>query len=110
MPGWLTLRSKTSIGGRSSDALPDWPSSTQKRVRVCRKALTTDVCRSPSIARRDHVTTLLGRGAPYRMTDGRTPAYRDWSEGYDPASWLDRAINATREAVFPLHGLDPLPF
>ena len=59
---------------------------------------------------RDHVTTLLGRGAPYRMTDGRTPAYRDWSEGYDPASWLDRAVNATREAVFPLHGLDPLPF
>lgn len=59
---------------------------------------------------RDHVTTLLGRGAPYRMTDGRTPAYRDWSEGYDPGSWLDRAINATREAVFPLHGLDPLPF
>jgi acetoin utilization protein AcuC len=58
---------------------------------------------------RDHVTTLLGRSAPSRMTDGRTPAYRDWSEGYDPASWLDRAINATRDAVFPLHGLDPLP-
>jgi acetoin utilization protein AcuC len=58
---------------------------------------------------RDHVTTLLGRSAPYRMTDGRLPAYRDWSEGYDPASWLDRAINATRTAVFPLHGLDPLP-
>jgi acetoin utilization protein AcuC len=58
---------------------------------------------------RDHVTTLLGRAAPYRMTDGRTPAYRDWSEGYDPASWLDRAINATRDAAFPLHGLDPLP-
>jgi acetoin utilization protein AcuC len=58
---------------------------------------------------RDHVTTLLGRSAPSRMTDGRLPAYRDWSEGYDPASWLDRAINATRTAVFPLHGLDPLP-
>jgi acetoin utilization protein AcuC len=55
------------------------------------------------------VLTLLGRTAPFRMTDGRTPAYRDWAEGYDPASWLDRAINATREATFPLHGLDPLP-
>jgi acetoin utilization protein AcuC len=58
---------------------------------------------------RDHVTTLLGRTAPFRMTDGRTPAYRDWAQGYDPGSWLDRAINATREATFPLHGLDPLP-
>src|SRR3954468_19924748 len=26
---------------------------------------------------RDHVRTALGRVAPYRMTDGRTPAYRD---------------------------------
>lgn len=58
---------------------------------------------------RAHVLTLLGRTAPFRMTDGRTPAYRDWVEGYDPASWLDRAINATREATFPLNGLDPLP-
>jgi acetoin utilization protein AcuC len=58
---------------------------------------------------RAHVLTLLGRTAPFRMTDGRTPAYRDWSEGYDPGSWLDRAIHATREATFPLHGLDPFP-
>ena len=58
---------------------------------------------------RAYVTEVLGATAPHRMTDGRTPAYRDWSEGYDPASWLDRAINATRESVFPLHGLDPLP-
>jgi acetoin utilization protein AcuC len=58
---------------------------------------------------RSHVTTALGRTAPYRMTDGRTPAYRDWSEGYDPDTWLDRSINATRTAAFPLHGLDPLP-
>jgi acetoin utilization protein AcuC len=43
------------------------------------------------------------------MTDGRTPAYRDWRSGYDPSTWLDRAINATREAVFPANGLDHLP-
>ena len=43
------------------------------------------------------------------MTDGRDPAYRDWSEGYDPATWLDRSILATREEIFPRHGLDPLP-
>jgi acetoin utilization protein AcuC len=58
---------------------------------------------------REHVRTLLGRTAPFRLTDGRQPAYRDWSEGYDPGTWLDRAIHATRESVFPLNGLDHLP-
>jgi acetoin utilization protein AcuC len=58
---------------------------------------------------RAYVTTMLGRTPPYRLTDGRTPAFRDWSEGYDPETWLDRAILATRNAVFPLHGLDPFP-
>jgi acetoin utilization protein AcuC len=58
---------------------------------------------------REHVQIQLGRTAPFRMTDGRTPAFRDWSEGYDPGTWLDRAINATREAVFPLNGLHYLP-
>ena len=58
---------------------------------------------------REHVRTSLGRVAPHRMTDGRTPAFRDWSEGYDPDTWLDRAIHATRTEIFPLHGLDPLP-
>jgi len=57
---------------------------------------------------REHVRTLLGRTAPSRLTDGRTPAYRDWSTGYDPGAWLDRAIHATRESVFPLNGLDYL--
>lgn len=47
--------------------------------------------------------------APTTLTDGREPGFRDWADGYDPDSWLDREINATRRAVFPLHGLDPLP-
>ncbi|MEX0426237.1 acetoin utilization protein AcuC [Nocardioides sp. DS6] len=58
---------------------------------------------------REHITRLLGAVAPRRMTDGREPHYRAWESGYDPATWLDRQINATRNAVFPLHGLDPLP-
>ena len=58
---------------------------------------------------REHVLHRLGRRGPLRMTDGRAPVYRDWSQGYDPATWLDRAVNETRTAVFPLHGLDPLP-
>jgi acetoin utilization protein AcuC len=58
---------------------------------------------------REHIRERLGRSAPLRLTDGRTPAYRDWSDGYDPETWLDRTIHATRMEVFPLHGLDPLP-
>jgi acetoin utilization protein AcuC len=45
--------------------------------------------------------------APQRMTDGREPVCRMWSEGYDPADPLDRAVQATRKAVFPAHGLLP---
>jgi acetoin utilization protein AcuC len=56
---------------------------------------------------REHVLTLLGRRAPMRMTDGREIGFRPWEAGYDPANWLDRAVQATRQAVFPLHGLDP---
>jgi len=58
---------------------------------------------------RRYVEATLGRPAPLRMTDGRDPAYRDWADGYDPGTWLDRAIHETRSAVFPDHGLDPLP-
>ena len=58
---------------------------------------------------RAHVSDTLGVSPPRRMTDGRTPLFRDWSEGYDPDSWLDRCIHETRMATFPLHGLDPLP-
>jgi acetoin utilization protein AcuC len=56
---------------------------------------------------RDLVSERLGVRGPSRMTDGRTPAYRDWAEGYDPGTWLDRAVQATRDAVFPPNGLDP---
>jgi acetoin utilization protein AcuC len=58
---------------------------------------------------REHVRRALGRMAPLRLTDGRTPTYCDWSTGYDPSVWLDRAVHATREAVFPSNGLHHLP-
>jgi acetoin utilization protein AcuC len=54
---------------------------------------------------REHVETTMGRRAPTLMTDGRDAHYREWSQGYDPAGWLDRSIAATRRAVFPLNGL-----
>lgn len=57
---------------------------------------------------REHVQDALGVAAPRRMTDGRTPSYRPWEEGYDPDTWLDRSIDAARTELFPYHGLDPL--
>jgi len=58
---------------------------------------------------RELVGRRTGETAPLNMTDGRNPEFRDISNGYDPADPVDRAIMATRNAVFPLHGLDPLP-
>jgi acetoin utilization protein AcuC len=58
---------------------------------------------------REFVRTSLQRTPPYRLTDGRNPAWRRWEEGFNPEVALDRAIHATRTEVFPLHGLDPWP-
>ncbi|MBP2390572.1 acetoin utilization protein AcuC [Aeromicrobium fastidiosum] len=58
---------------------------------------------------RERIELMRGMPGPQRMTDGRAVGYRAWEQGFDPASWLDRSIHATREAVFPLNGLDPLP-
>ena len=55
---------------------------------------------------RELVRGVFGQVAPHRMTDGRDAAYTDWSSGYNPDSWLDRSIRATRDASFPLLGLD----
>ena len=74
---------------------------------ACVGGTPLDVQTATPGAWQEHVQRLLGQVAPRRMTDGVTPAYRDWSEGYDPDTWLDRAVQATRVAAFPLHGLDP---
>lgn len=57
---------------------------------------------------RAHVRELLDHDAPASMTDGRDASYRPFEEGYDPDVWLDRAVQATRHASFPLLGLDPI--
>jgi acetoin utilization protein AcuC len=54
------------------------------------------------------VQARTGQGAPERLTDGAIAAYRPWDAGEgDPDDPVDRAIAATRRAVFPEHGLDP---
>jgi len=56
---------------------------------------------------RDYVRQRTGQHAPTAMTEGAEPAYAAYESGYDPADPVDRAIAATRVAVFPEHGLDP---
>lgn len=57
---------------------------------------------------REYVLERLGRSGPGHMTDGRDPQVRPWRAGFDHLEDpLDRAVHATRSAVFPLHGLDP---
>ncbi|MFC6079577.1 acetoin utilization protein AcuC [Sphaerisporangium aureirubrum] len=55
------------------------------------------------------VRLRTGEVPPLSMTDGRSAEFRDFADGYDPADAVDRAIIATRKAVFPYHGLDPQP-
>jgi acetoin utilization protein AcuC len=57
---------------------------------------------------RSEVLERMHRDAPRLMSDGREPTFRDFSEGFDPDSWLDRAIALTRSTIFPEHGLDPV--
>lgn len=60
---------------------------------------------------REHVERLLGRPGPRRMGDlppERLPIWvQPWAMGHNPDNPLDRAVFATRQAVFPFHGLDP---
>lgn len=58
---------------------------------------------------RELVLERTGRRAPESMSDGSPATFRRWVDGYDPADAVDRAIMATRAAVFPEHGLDPQP-
>ncbi|WP_309225487.1 acetoin utilization protein AcuC [Quadrisphaera sp. INWT6] len=55
---------------------------------------------------REHVEAQ-GWDAPLSMTDGADAWYTPWEAGADPSDPLDRAVLATRRAVFPNHGLDP---
>ena len=56
---------------------------------------------------REYTLARTGVAAPERMTDGAEPTFVPFEGGFDPASPVDRAIMATRSAVFPAHGLFP---
>jgi acetoin utilization protein AcuC len=56
---------------------------------------------------RDYVARRTRAAAPEYMTERAAATFVPFDRGYDPADPVDRAILATREAVFPLHGLMP---
>ena len=58
---------------------------------------------------REYAFRRTGREAPEVMTEGSEPEYARFETGYDPADPVDRAIIATRSAVFPEHGMMPGP-
>jgi acetoin utilization protein AcuC len=57
---------------------------------------------------REYVAWRTGLQAPEQMADGAPAEFEPFESGYDPGQPVDRAIMATREAVFPLRGLMPL--
>ncbi|MGJ9413298.1 acetoin utilization protein AcuC [Aeromicrobium sp. CF4.19] len=74
-------------------------------------AVVADVDVDPATATPDdwraEVHRLRGTDPPHRMGDGRSAGYRPWELGFDPASWLDRSIQAARVECFPSWGIDP---
>ncbi len=58
---------------------------------------------------RDQSTAVTGKASPDRLGDSGIPVtWSPWQAGHgDPHDPLDRAVEETRKAVFPLHGLDP---
>ena len=54
---------------------------------------------------REYVDWVATEQAPELMTEGASGAFASFESGYDPADPVDQAIIATRNAVFPLHGL-----
>ena len=64
---------------------------------------------TPTPARwRDYVARRTGLAAPEHMTEGAPAGFEPFESGYDPGDPVDRAIMATRNAIFPLHGLMPV--
>ncbi len=56
---------------------------------------------------RDYVARRTRAAAPEFMTEQASGRYPPFENGYDPDEPIDQAIMATRQAVFPLHGLMP---
>jgi acetoin utilization protein AcuC len=57
---------------------------------------------------REYVERGTGLTAPEQMTEGAPAVFEPFESGYDSGHPVDRAIMATRNALFALHGLKPM--
>lgn len=63
----------------------------------------------PDSWRADAHRRVPGDEPPTVLTDGASAVWNPWHGGTgDPDDLVDRAIAATRTAIWPLHGLDPM--
>ena len=53
-----------------------------------------------------HAFAVAPGAEPRTLSDGEEVVVRSWASGFDPANPVDRAVRATRRAVFPHLGLD----
>jgi acetoin utilization protein AcuC len=106
---WLAL------GGGGYAVLDVVPRTWSHLVAVAAHAPVDPASPVPA-AWQDHVRSRFGRPGPAVMGDARRgpgalsdglPGWRSWASGADPGDPVDRAVLATRRAVFPLLGLDP---
>jgi acetoin utilization protein AcuC len=99
-----------ALGGGGYAVVEVVPRTWSHLVAIAAHAPISPTAAVPS-SWREHVQARFGRAAPVTMGDGAAdsggPTWRSWDVGVDPGDAVDRAILATRQAVFPLHGLDP---
>jgi acetoin utilization protein AcuC len=95
---WLAL------GGGGYAVVDVVPRSWTHLVAIAAHA-PIDVTTGTPEAWLNQVYALARQAGPRVMGDGGPARWRDWEAGYDPADPVDRAILATRKAVFPTRGL-----
>jgi acetoin utilization protein AcuC len=95
-----------AVGGGGYEVVDVVPRAWAHLVAIAAHRPVEPTARVPD-GWRLYVQERVGRPGPARFTDGRDASFTPWSRGHDPADPVDRAVMATRRAVFPLHGLDP---
>ncbi len=98
-----------AVGGGGYDVTSAVPRSWTHLTAIAAHRPVPATAETPQ-AWRDHVQLVSGQPGAERMgelPDKDLPIWvQPWAMGYNPHHGVDRAIMATREAIFPFHGLD----
>jgi len=90
--------------GAAEAKLADFPLAERIKAKVAAGQPIDPGTQTPA-PWREYVVRRTGLTAPEQMTEGAPAQFEPFESGYDPGHPVDRAIMATRNAVFPLHGL-----